>query len=911
MSNSMRFLLLCGLQICAVFANRAQAADVADHAIIPGFERFHSGQDANAADGGRLLLGELNCLSCHKAKNANSQLLNRQAPILSQVGSRVTPEYLRAFLSNPQAVKPGTSMPALFAAADPADRERDVEFLVHFLASTGVAVQTASNSGAARRGEDLFHKVGCVACHGSQKEGAATLPTSVPLGELDKKYTIGSLTTFLREPHKVRPSGRMPNMNLNEKEARDIANYFLQDVEADPNLKVKYYEGSWESLPDFNTLTPKSEGGAYSLDVSVAERNDAFGLVFEGFLQVPQDGSVEFRLGSDDGSRLLIDGREVITIDGVHPHSTRNNRVDLKAGPHPIRVEYFEGGGEQSLALDVKFSGGAFQSLSSCVTIEAQPKQSEDSFVVDKELARRGKLIFTSAGCASCHEMQVSGQRMASTQRAPDLGDLKTGGCLAEAPDNRRPHFSLNVQQRKALTAALAAPIPNADPKATIQTAMTTMNCYACHERDGIGGPERAREAMFKTTIPEMGDEGRIPPALNGVGDKLNDDWLKHVMNNGANDRPYMHTRMPKFGADNVGRIIDAFVKVDRKTEKEPVEYSEPPHRIASAGRFMVGEGALGCIKCHYFDKYKATGIQAMDLTTMTKRLRKDWFQRYLINPQRYRRGTRMPSAWPFGRSILPELLEGETDTQISAVWDYLSAGNKARIPAGLTGKMIELKPTDEPIIYRNFIESLSPRGIAVGYPEKAHLAYDAEDCCLALIWHGAFIDAGKHWRGRGQGFQGPLGDHVMSLVRGAPFAVMESGDSKWPKEKSRELGFRFKGYKLSSEGRPAFRYEWNNLRVTDTLVPVVKKPDAGFQRTLSISTDARVENLFFRAAGGKEIKALDENTWLVNNAIRMRVNKNQGSLDAFVRNENGNAYLIVPVSFQNGSAKIELTMDW
>ena len=51
---------------------------------------------------------------------------------------------------------------------------------------------------------------------------------------------------------------------------------------------------------------------------------------------------------------------------------------------------------------------------------------------------------------------------------------------------------------------------------------------------------------VFSGSIPEMGDEGRIPPALTGAGDKLNEEWIKTVLAEGAKDRPYMATRMPR-----------------------------------------------------------------------------------------------------------------------------------------------------------------------------------------------------------------------------------------------------------------------------------------------------------------------------------------------------------------------------
>ena len=59
-----------------------------------------------------------------------------------------------------------------------------------------------------------------------------------------------------------------------------------------------------------------------------------------------------------------------------------------------------------------------------------------------------------------------------------------------------------------------------------------------------------------------------------------------------------------------------------------------------------------------------------------------------------------------------------------------------------------------EPIVYRNFITGAGNRGIGVGYPERAHLAFDANDLRLAMIWQGAFMDARRHWTGRGEGFE-------------------------------------------------------------------------------------------------------------------------------------------------------------
>src|SRR5207244_11897528 len=90
----------------------AQSPASLPHAVGPGFERFFPGPRADAVKGGQLLLGELNCTSCHRPDAAHEAvLLRRQAPVLDGLGGRVRRSFLKKFLADPQAVKPGTAMP--------------------------------------------------------------------------------------------------------------------------------------------------------------------------------------------------------------------------------------------------------------------------------------------------------------------------------------------------------------------------------------------------------------------------------------------------------------------------------------------------------------------------------------------------------------------------------------------------------------------------------------------------------------------------------------------------------------------------------------------------------------------------------------------------------------------------------
>src|SRR5581483_1047647 len=132
------------------------------------------------------------------------------------------------------------------------------------------------------RGRDLYQKVGCVACHGTRDPlgKPERVPAgSVPMADLETKYTLPGLAGFLVDPLHTRPSGRMPRL-LTADEAKAVAGYLLQGLS--PPLvgrgtaKFAYYEGRFEKLPDFAKLEPKATGVVGGFDISVAARGSSY-----------------------------------------------------------------------------------------------------------------------------------------------------------------------------------------------------------------------------------------------------------------------------------------------------------------------------------------------------------------------------------------------------------------------------------------------------------------------------------------------------------------------------------------------------------------------------------------------------------------------------------------------------------
>jgi hypothetical protein len=433
---------------------------------------------------------------------------------------------------------------------------------------------------------------------------------------------------------------------------------------------------------------------------------------------------------------------------------------------------------------------------------------------------------------------------------------------------------------------------------------------------------EAARDALFTSPLQELGDEGRLPPTLTGVGDKLRPEFLREVLTKGGADRgATMNTLMPRFHPE-VSEPLATLLAADPQTEIAIPELAgHASATLDEQGRSLVGSKMLGCIKCHSFGGDKGQSLGLIDLVRMPKRLRHEWFLAYVADPQRFRPGTRMPAAWPAGKTFYTDVVDGTAAGQIEAVWRYLS-GPKPRPPLGVAKNPIELLPLDRPIIYRNFIDGAGPRAIGVGYPEQVHIAWDADQLRLALAWRGAFIDAGRHWTGRGVGFEPPLGDRVFAPDAGTPLAAFESESAirsaAWPQGSAREAlgpvpGHRFKGYRLDASGRPMFAWRWGECDVRDEIVPAtfagvpgVNGPAVGLRRTITVSGPS-VTASACRIAVGSSIEDLGQGWQLVDKSWRVRA---VGG-DIVRREADGKVELRVPLVWKQGRVVVEEEIAW
>lgn len=412
---------------------------------------------------------------------------------------------------------------------------------------------------------------------------------------------------------------------------------------------------------------------------------------------------------------------------------------------------------------------------------------------IPKQGIEKGRALFSAMKCSSCH--QPGPVHAAIPMKNP------AAGCLAEKQPTGTPRFDLNDLQKRALRLALAEiqkPAPKLTAQQLIDWQMSRLNCYACHDRHGKGGPEDPRAQFFGVNDPtseSLGQLAHLPPNLDNTGRKLTPGWLEKILwgENGS-VRPYMDTRMPNFGRAQTEMLIAAFAKADEPGEPVKIDVSGlAKHHRAELGRQLLGAKGLACVSCHGLKDRKSLGPPVIRLTHTVERLQPQYFKELLLNPQATQPGTVMPPMFA-GRKTAGK--------DIESIWTYLRELEGQPLPEGLASAAdFELKPGERPVVFRSFIEGAGTHAIGIGFPGGLNAAFDGKNSRWALIWKGRFLDAMSNWQDRGMPPITPLGTGVKAF----PAATGER---------------IFGGYRLGQDGIPTFLYRENGRQIEDTLKP-------------------------------------------------------------------------------------------
>lgn len=106
-------------------------------------------------------------------------------------------------------------------------------------------------------------------------------------------------------------------------------------------------------FPDVSAMVPTAALFTNELNIAprdfkegfpgVDNRFEWFAIKYTGSFVAPKAGAYGFRVLSDDGAIVRVDGTLVVDNDGVHPPQEKRGTINLTSGKHTLEVDYWQG----------------------------------------------------------------------------------------------------------------------------------------------------------------------------------------------------------------------------------------------------------------------------------------------------------------------------------------------------------------------------------------------------------------------------------------------------------------------------------------------------------------------------------------------------------------------------------------
>jgi mono/diheme cytochrome c family protein len=179
---------------------------------------------------GKRLLAESGCFGCHEIKGFLD--MPKIGPQLNQLVVKEKPDWLFRWVRNPKDYNPHTRMPNFRFSDDQA------EAITAYLWSIGTSSafqprRGVAGSGNPEKGQKVMETYGCKGCHvvGDDvrvRQARGTSYDIAPeLNRVGSKVSPDWAFEWIKNPRAVNPDARMPNLRLEDAEARDVVAYLM------------------------------------------------------------------------------------------------------------------------------------------------------------------------------------------------------------------------------------------------------------------------------------------------------------------------------------------------------------------------------------------------------------------------------------------------------------------------------------------------------------------------------------------------------------------------------------------------------------------------------------------------------------------------------------------------------------
>jgi mono/diheme cytochrome c family protein len=480
-------------------------------------------------------------------------------------------------------------------------------------------------------GRGMLARYGCVHCHKvTSPEGRTVTATDVPppLVHIVEKTTREWIFAWIKNPQAYAATATMPNFQLSDEDARDIAAFLISQstpYPAEANRKTP-------PVPSQEDAAAVQQGASVygeSFCASCHAMQNAAGMMVGGDLG-PELTGVGSKVKPEWLAEWLGDPK-VYDPDTAMPH------YRFEAKDIGLAMGFLESKTESDLLANVHLD-------------PATPAQ-----------VAHGKALVNERGCAACHSINgiahpdnfapeltaVGSLPLAKIVFAPGMPHTLPDYISAKVRKPRSfgsalkmPQFTFADSQVDALVTALlsqtsraktlpaalriaAAPPSTYRPTGRAGALMNDLRCFSCHTIDGRGGD--------------------MAPDLTWEGSSVQRSWLVNFLKRPNTLRPALIRRMPKFNlTDEEANVLADYMMTAYQTpefDRDQIDASKFSTADAAHGKDLY-YGKYACESCHILDPNKDKGYIGPTLTQAGLRLNAAWIFHWLKNAQALRPGT-------------------------------------------------------------------------------------------------------------------------------------------------------------------------------------------------------------------------------------------------------------------------------
>jgi cytochrome c len=256
----------------------------------------------------------------------------------------------------------------------------------------GLVEEEEENPGGIPPGLKLIAKSDCKTCHNKNVQTIGPAYTAIAEKYANTPENIALLASKVKKGGSGVWGEQMmtPHPDLDDADLKEMVTYIMSldddskteqktqalsapTLEPDASVKdddmlagaiTKIYDipSTTSKMP---TVTPKMKpkfGGVLADFDNISGSGfvgltEHFMLQSTGYLNIQQEGEYILQVWSDDGSIVYLNNQVIMNNDGNHGVEYKDYKVVLKKGFYPFRIDYYQGGGGNYLAVDWKKPG--------------------------------------------------------------------------------------------------------------------------------------------------------------------------------------------------------------------------------------------------------------------------------------------------------------------------------------------------------------------------------------------------------------------------------------------------------------------------------------------------------------------------------------------------------------------------